>query len=212
MSQMKMAELARRSELSVPTVKYYLREGLLHPGERTSVNQALYDDSHLERIRLVRALVTVAGLPLDKVKEVVRVVDSEPSVIDALAVTQDAFVGETNQAAADSPAADLLAQVVDKRGWRCHPESPAHAAAIEAVANLQGEELTAFIDRLDEYAAAADEVGRLDVHSVAEEDSLEATIRSVVLGSALRLPLFNALVLLAQQHYAGGIDRKFDDE
>jgi DNA-binding transcriptional MerR regulator len=40
---MRIAELSRRSGVSVPTIKYYLREGLLPPGERTSPNQALYN-------------------------------------------------------------------------------------------------------------------------------------------------------------------------
>lgn len=89
-----MAELSRRSGLSVPTIKYYLREGLLQPGRRTSVNQARYDDAHLERLRLIRALVKVAGLPLDKVREVVQAVSIESSVLDAMGVTQDALVGD----------------------------------------------------------------------------------------------------------------------
>lgn len=197
-----MAELARRSGLSVATIKFYLREGLLQPGRHTSVNQAVYDASHLERLRLVRALVEVAGLPLAKIREVVRAVGAESSVLDAMAVTQDALVGDIDADVSDDVSAEALDRVIQGRGWRCHPGSPAYRAAVRAVAVLRAEELTSLVDRLEGYAAAADAVGRLDVEAVVDAESLEATIREVVLGSVLRRPLFDAFVLLAQQHYA----------
>ncbi|MDN6137018.1 MAG: MerR family transcriptional regulator [Corynebacterium sp.] len=37
-----MAELSRITGVSVSTIKYYVREGLLAPGEAISKNQALY--------------------------------------------------------------------------------------------------------------------------------------------------------------------------
>ncbi|WP_346281659.1 MerR family DNA-binding transcriptional regulator, partial [Pseudonocardia sp.] len=33
---MRMAELSARTGVPIPTIKFYLREGLLPPGERTS--------------------------------------------------------------------------------------------------------------------------------------------------------------------------------
>ncbi|WP_260425029.1 MerR family transcriptional regulator [Arachnia propionica] len=197
-----MAELARRSGLTVPTIKYYLREGLLQPGRRTSVNQAAYDASHLERLRLIRALAKVAGLPLGKIREVVQAVSSESSMLDAMAVTQDALVGEVETDPADTAASKLLTQVIEARGWQCQPGSPAHAAAIRAVAELQAEELTMLTDRLDDYARTADDIGRIDVQAVGGAENLDTMIRGVVLGSILRRPLLDALVLLAQQHHA----------
>lgn len=205
MTEMRMADLARHSGLTVPTIKYYLREGLLQPGRRTSVNQAVYDASHLERLRLIRALAKVAGLSLNKIREVVQTVGSESSVLEAMAVTQDALVGDVETEPSGTAPAKLLAQVIEARGWRCQPGSPAHAAAIRAVAELHAEELTMLIDRLDDYAQAADSVGRIDVQAVGGAESLDAMIRGVVLGSVLRRPLLDALVLLAQQHYANAL-------
>jgi hypothetical protein len=46
----------------VPTIKYYVREGLLPPGQLASPNQTQYDNSHLRRLRLIRALTEVGGL------------------------------------------------------------------------------------------------------------------------------------------------------
>ena len=67
---MKISELAARSGVPVSTVKFYLREGLLAPGERSAPNQARYDASHLERLALIRALREVAGLGIEVVREV----------------------------------------------------------------------------------------------------------------------------------------------
>jgi DNA-binding transcriptional MerR regulator len=66
----RISELAARSGVPVSTVKFYLREGLIAPGERSAPNQARYDASHLERLALIRALREVAGLGIETVREV----------------------------------------------------------------------------------------------------------------------------------------------
>src|SRR3954451_23931437 len=71
----RMADLSRESGVPVPTIKYYLREGLVPAGERTSKNQARDADRHVRRIRLVRALVDYGGLPIATIKELLRLAD-----------------------------------------------------------------------------------------------------------------------------------------
>ena len=211
MSEMRMAELARRSELSVPTIKYYLREGLLQPGRRTSVNQAVYDSEHLERLRLIRALVTVAGLPLARVRAVVAAVSDNTSVLDAMAVTQDVLVGDLGAQTPDDEALSALASTVRERGWDCEESSPAYLAAARAVSELGRENLATVLDRLSDYAEAADTVGRVDLESLQGTDGIDAAIRAVVLGNVLRRSLLESLVLLAQQHFAKGFNRSAED-
>ena len=53
---MRISALATAADVPLATVKFYLREGLLHPGAATSATQASYDESHVRRIRLIRAL------------------------------------------------------------------------------------------------------------------------------------------------------------
>lgn len=208
-SEMRMAELSRRSELSVPTIKYYLREGLLQPGRRTSVNQAVYDQRHLERLRLIRALTSVAGLSLAKVRGVVEAVGGQASEVEAMAVTQDTLIGEVE--IDDADAAAILDRAITARGWNCGAESPAYQAAVSAVALLSAEEFNPILDRLDAYVEAAEDVGRIDLEAIGDAGNLEARIRGVVLGSVLRRPLLEALVLLAQQHFAQNLNRSTGD-
>lgn len=72
---------------------------------------------------------------------------------------------------------------------------------------LKAEELTPILDRLDAYVKAAEDVGRTDLDAIGDADSLEERIRGVVLGSVQRRPLLEALVLLAQQHFAQDLTR-----
>jgi DNA-binding transcriptional MerR regulator len=71
----RLAELSRRSGVPRSTIKFYIREGILPPGDRKARNQALYGEGHVERLALIRALREVAGLPLDVIARVARELD-----------------------------------------------------------------------------------------------------------------------------------------
>lgn len=90
---MRIAGLSEATGVPVATLKYYLREGLLHAGEATAVNQADYDDGHVRRVRLVRALLELGNLQLADIRRVLAAVDDDTvSVHDAFGVAQDAMV------------------------------------------------------------------------------------------------------------------------
>ena len=185
---MRMAELAKRSGLSVATIKFYLREGLLSAGHRSSVNQAEYDEVHLERLRMIRALAKVAGLPLASIREVVGVIDGGGSPVDAMAATQDALAGEVDAERIDAESEAVLDRIIAERGWRCEKASPAYGAAAAALAELEAEGFGRG-GLLDGYAEAADLVGRSDLTAVAAEDSTAGLVRAiVVVGGLFRGP------------------------
>src|SRR5215469_5344529 len=75
---MRIAELSCDSGVPMPTIKYYLRDGLLPPGELTSRNQAQYDERHVRRLKLIRALLDVAGLSIAGVRDALAAIDSHP--------------------------------------------------------------------------------------------------------------------------------------
>lgn len=74
---MRLARLSERSGVPVATIKYYLREGLLPPGRQVNTTTAEYDEEHLRRLRLVRAMIQVGRVPVTKVREVLGHVDDE---------------------------------------------------------------------------------------------------------------------------------------
>ena len=61
---MRISALSARTEVPIGTIKFYLREGLLAPGRQTSRTTAEYDESHVERVKLVRVLTEVGGLSI----------------------------------------------------------------------------------------------------------------------------------------------------
>ena len=66
----KMAVLAKRSGVPTPTIKHYIREGLLPgPQVRTSKNMAYYDGRIVNRIQTIKALQAEQFLPLRLIGE-----------------------------------------------------------------------------------------------------------------------------------------------
>src|SRR5690606_7052378 len=92
---MRISELSQTSGVPTATIKYYLREGLLHEGELTSATQAQYDDSHLSRLALIRALVGAGGLSLAATRRVLDQLDrTDLGIHQLLGVTQDAILAD----------------------------------------------------------------------------------------------------------------------
>ncbi|QIM20403.1 MerR family transcriptional regulator [Phycicoccus sp. HDW14] len=60
------------------TLKFYLRERVLPPGRATSRTSAEYGEEHVERVRLVRALIEHGGVAVAAVRRIVGVLESPP--------------------------------------------------------------------------------------------------------------------------------------
>ena len=58
-----MSELVEQVGVPAATVRYYLAEGLLPPPVKVAANRFLYDERHVEIVRLVRLLHDRRGLP-----------------------------------------------------------------------------------------------------------------------------------------------------
>lgn len=64
-AHLKIGEVARLTGVSVPTIHYYIREGVLpRPPRKTSPNMAYYDQAFVARIQLIRRLQKERRLPL----------------------------------------------------------------------------------------------------------------------------------------------------
>ena len=67
---LRIGELAEASGVPVPTIKHYLREGLLPEPVRTSRNMAYYPPEFVERIRLIKRLQEERFMPLKAIRAV----------------------------------------------------------------------------------------------------------------------------------------------
>ncbi|HEU4948930.1 MAG TPA: MerR family transcriptional regulator [Kribbella sp.] len=201
---MRIAELSRRSDVPVPTIKYYLREGLLPPGELTSRNQASYGEQHLRRLRLIRALIDLAHVPVAGVKVVLDALDSDSmSLHDQLGQVHRAVTPRPQLTANDADRVAAEAQVrklVDDRGWLVEPDAPAIATLIETVAVLRSLDQARLVEHLDAYAEAVERFTELEVAAVVTRTDPHQIAESVVIGTILGETLIAALRLLAQEN------------
>jgi DNA-binding transcriptional MerR regulator len=83
---LKISELADRSEVSVGTIKHYLREGLLPEPVKTSRNMAYYPEEFVDRIRLIKQLQEERFMPLRLIKSML---EDEPERAKALIELED---------------------------------------------------------------------------------------------------------------------------
>lgn len=209
---MRISALSARTEVPIGTIKYYLREGLLAPGRQTSRTTAEYDESHVERIRLVRALTDAGGLGIAAVRRIVEVLDAPgPARLDLLATAQHALLadepvpsvatgrmGAVGVDGADEPDAASPARAwLSRRGWHTYGDDLLVArlervwAACEAAGIQLDDEL------MDGYAEALEQVARLDVDTVPEDP--DEAVRRVVVGTVMLEPVLLTLRLLAQR-------------
>ena len=63
----RIGELAKRTETTVETIRFYEKEGLLPAPSRSAGNYRLYGDDHIERLRFIRHCRTL-DMALDEVR------------------------------------------------------------------------------------------------------------------------------------------------
>jgi DNA-binding transcriptional MerR regulator len=196
---MRIGELSEKSGVSVATIKYYLREGLLPAGELSRPNQASYDDGHVERLRYIRALIDIGKLPITQVREVLAMVHSpSPNIHDALGTALQASV--TVRGTASPEAQKEIDELVVRRKWQVSPNAPGRRAAAEVITALRQLGADDLVDLLDEYAKAVERIARLDLRFVRERSSPEAMVNGAVIGTLLGDSLIAALRRLADEH------------
>jgi DNA-binding transcriptional MerR regulator len=203
---MRVSELAARSGVPVATIKYYLRERLLPPGSLTSATQATYDDAHVERLRLIRALVDSAGLSIAQTRRVLQSVDSPPeSVHDLLAVAAEAV----SRPVAPGHSHERVHELMARWGWRIDTKDcTAHASLAEALNALDSAGFELPEAALEDYRAHMEQIAEREVANV-PTDSPESAVQYVALGTVLIEPVLLALRRMAQQEASS---RRFDTQ
>ncbi len=68
----RISELSRETGVSIPTLHFYSREGLIAPAVKTARNMAYYDRQCIDDVRYIKELQTRKYLPLSVIKLVTR--------------------------------------------------------------------------------------------------------------------------------------------
>lgn len=216
---MRLAELSERSGVSIATIKYYLREGLLAPGRRVSATTADYDDSHLRRLRLVRAMIQVGRVPVATVREVLQHVDDDSpgrtirlgAALWALRQGTEAAgegAGPEGGEEADEDEATTTARAeVDRLlamlGWSTARQlgglSPVHRSLVVAVATLTRLGYPWDAELMAPYAGLMHQAAVRDLDFVETHPSEAEKAETAVAAAILFQPVLKALHRLAQE-------------
>jgi DNA-binding transcriptional MerR regulator len=195
---MKISELSRRSGVSITTIKFYIREGLLPSGRHTAPNQATYDDGHVERLRLIKALREQGGLSLATIQEALAAAKQgeERFLVHGIEAR------ESRERNRDTEAEDMLEpgwrrleDIGTRLGWsidRNDPELRRVAKAYCAMVKAWPEGLKR--PSLADYAGVADRLAEVELPDnwdpFAEPDQ---SLLHAVLGTFLMEPVILAL-------------------
>ncbi|GAA4780433.1 MULTISPECIES: MerR family transcriptional regulator [Streptomyces] len=204
---MRLGELSERSGVSIATIKYYLRERLLPPGRRVTATQAEYDESHLRRLRLVRAMIQVGRVPVATAREVLGHVDDESlGLTMRLGAATWALPQPTDEVGDDAAAAaarGTLDALLTELGWDTAREigelSPVHRALVTAIATLNRLGFPLSLDELVPYARHMGEVAAHDLDLLETRPPGSEQVEAAVASAVLYDPLLLGLRRLAQE-------------
>lgn len=165
---MRISELGRRSGVLNATIKYYLREGLLPPGRATAAAQAEYDETHLRRLRLIRALIGVRGLSVAEAKQVLDAMTerrSDPHEVLGIAFGIRPPDGDAPDTAGEG-ANPGAAALVDAMGWSVSGSNPARQIIDRTLRTLRELDIEYDWRTLLPYAELAERTARHDLDRI----------------------------------------------
>lgn len=201
-----MSELSAFTGLTVPTIKYYLREGLVSAGARTAVNQADYGEDHVHRLRLIRALVEVGDLPIATVGAVLAALDdASRSTHDVLGIVHHALALGGARAHPLVDADEAVAEIehfIAGLGWQVAREAPSLRELARILVTLRrlGWDVTAEVFR--RYADAADALASWELEQTDRGGRRTEVVEGAVVGTVLFEGALVALRRLAEEHHS----------
>jgi DNA-binding transcriptional MerR regulator len=199
-----VSELADRADVPVATVKYYLREGLLPVGVSVTPRRAEYDESHLRRLRILRLLREVGGVPVSSLRVVTDALDdADLPIRDVMALTADVISAGPEPGAQDEVSLAIVDEVIGAIGWDgLRPESIDRLRLASLVATLDGSgPLVADVEVLRYYAGVADQLARTEVHHVDYTRDRAELLEEMITGSVLFGQIFGLLRQMGQEHH-----------
>ena len=170
---LKMRELAEASGVPAPTIKHYLREGLLPEPVKTSRNMAYYPPEFVDRIKLIKRLQEERYLPLKAIKD----------ELDARERSRTSAAEVRKRHGVPKEVLDRLAELEvltpNSRGY-----SPSDVTIIEAISRFRAggydEQIGFTVYDTLRYKAALEELVRQEVDVVMERLAGEVSTDRVV--------------------------------
>jgi DNA-binding transcriptional MerR regulator len=208
----RISELSEATGLSVATIKYYLREEILHPGTKVADRLTNYDESHVRRLGLLRLLREVAAVPVERLRDLVSVA-ADPTVTMHEMFAQAADALSPSSASPTPHSADsrrTADELIERAGWtNVRPDAVDRdglASVLEALSRYRS--CPAGAEEAAPYLDVADRLAREELaHLAASRDADPAPDRfalleEMIVGQAVYGQLLQVLRRLAQEHHS----------
>ncbi|MEY9845030.1 MerR family transcriptional regulator [Streptacidiphilus sp. MAP5-3] len=204
---MRLAELSRNSGVSTATIKFYLREGLLPPGRQINASNAEYDEEHLRRLRLIRAMIQVGRIPVATVRQVLGHIDDDSlsgsirlgAAMWALPQVPEPDEEDKHIRSVREDVDALLEQLGWTNALALRTISPSYRSLVLALASFRRLGYGESAELLVPYAKLMQQMANLDLDFMETHPSKAEQVEVAVLGAVLLEPALTALHRLAQE-------------
>ena len=185
---MKVSELSQRSGVSVSSIKYYLREGLLTGGVQTATNQAVYSEQHIQRLRLIRSLIDIGGLSISHVRAALAAVDDESMPMHG---AFGAVMHGLDEVPTDNRTTDIetaygeVREWLSSKGWYIEPGAPAPHRLAELVATLRRFDFPTTLTDFDSVAEMVERTAQIEVEYARAMPDRTSAVETMLIGTVI---------------------------
>lgn len=163
--------------MSVASIKYYVREGLLPAG-----TQGAYGDEHVQRLRLIRALVDVGGLPIARIRATLAAIDDDAQPLHH---AFGAVMHGIDSVPDVEPDVTEVHDWLRGRGWNIEDGAPAPYRLAELLETLRRFGFDVSLSSLDPIADSAYATAELEVGYARAKPTRTAAVESMLIGTVV---------------------------
>lgn len=202
-----MSELSDRTGVPVPTIKYYLREGLLPDGDRRTPRLTDYGEQHVRRLELLRILREVGDVPVEGLRRLVAATETRGTVHDLFAVAADALA-PTPPPGGPGPgraqAREVADAIIEQAGWDRVRDDSVDRDNLAATLELVGRFDTHPRDpaEIAPYVAMADQLARHEIANLDDRKDRIGLLEEMVVGQVVFATVLTTLRRLAEEHHS----------
>ena len=202
-----MSELSERTGVPVPTIKYYLRDGLRPEGDKRTPRLTDYDEQHVRRLELLRILRDVGDVPVEGLKRLVAATETRGTVHDLFAVAADALAPQPPAQAPGSrrsPSREVADAIIDQAGWDRVRADSVDRDNLAATLELLGDFDTHPRDpaEIAPYVAVADQLARHEIANLDDRKDRIGLLEEMIVGQVVFATVLTTLRRLAEEHHS----------
>lgn len=207
---MKLKELATQSGVSTTTLKHWIRVGILPAGRLRNRTTAVYEQSHVDRARLIVVLRDSYGASTAAIRSLTDVIDSDVATLEVMNACQAFALGISDDVPPDpdhEAYRERTHELMRRRDWRGYPGAAEQGLA-RALADASAVGLDYDVDELMEYADALEPLVGRNIAALRPEGSRDEVARRMLLAVNARARQLVAVSSLA--HAAASIRSAID--